>query len=242
MVSFVYAALTKSAHLLLGRIVVELAAGRNAISHSRFQNAGLPRDSITAAISELETLGVISVHHRPGQLGNFYRLSDQWRGWDTLAMARQARDLGRSIGLTARRKRERAEAREARTERLEQFRAMIGAPQMRGAAFSVLDDVEVAVLGIIAKAIGQSAGVVAARLSYEHFSDQISARRNKLTSALRVLSALGLISIGARGRRTACTYTIGEGWKNVSTVAAAEQIAAAARQPRKRSATTGEQS
>jgi hypothetical protein len=104
--------------------------------------------------------------------------------------------------------------------------------------FAALDDREVTVLALIADAIGRSMDIVSAKISYEDITDQISIGRNRLAGALRVLSALGLIEV-QRGRRGRNTYRAGQGWREISSAAAAQAIAAAARKPRKRSAHVG---
>jgi hypothetical protein len=110
---------------------------------------------------------------------------------------------------------------------------MIGAPQTQAPAFAALDDREVAVLALITDAIGTD--IVSARLSYEQFTDRIDIGRNRLAASLGTLAALGLIDM-ERGRRGRNVYTMGERWREIASVAAAQTIAAAARQPRKRSA------
>jgi hypothetical protein len=59
-----YRCMTKSAHLILARVTIELANGRNAITHCGFQKFGIARDSVTAAVAEVEALGLIRVGRR----------------------------------------------------------------------------------------------------------------------------------------------------------------------------------
>ena len=105
--------LTKSAHLALARIVIELANGRNAVTHRQFVCYGIARDSITAAVAELEALGIIVVE-RHNAHANAFDISQKWCGIATIAQAKAVRDRARHFEMTRRRKVERAMARRAR--------------------------------------------------------------------------------------------------------------------------------
>ena len=113
---------------------------------------------------------------------------------------------------------------------------MIGAPQAP-APFDALDDAAVAVLDVIMDAIGRSAGVVGAAVSYERLCERIGIGRNALAASLRTLAALGLIAV-TRANADA-TSTGSQTWCDVSADAA-QAIAADARKssPRKRGTDT----
>jgi hypothetical protein len=224
--SAAFRCLTKSAHLALARIVVGLAVGRSAITQRQFVLFGISRDSVTAAVVELETLGLVVVQRSDGPHPNVYTLSQRWRDIATLADAVQVRDKARAFGLTRRRKVERATARRSRLQRIEQIRAALDAPQS-APALAALDHISLNVLGAIVDDIAQQRGAVAVSLTYERLCDLLNLHRNRLAASLRVLSALGLITV-ERGRRRASRYKIAEEWRSIVSIEQAQIIAAEA--------------
>jgi hypothetical protein len=111
-----FVVLTKSAHLALARIEIARAKGHHHITHRQFQSYGIPRDSISHAISELEGLGVIIVQRHAAK-SNSFGMSGKWREITSIEQARRIRNIVRNFGIFARRKRERKTAaiiREAR--------------------------------------------------------------------------------------------------------------------------------
>jgi hypothetical protein len=113
-----FIALTKSAHLVLARIMIARASGHHHIRHWEFQQYGVPRDSVTHAIAELEGLGIIRVQRHTAK-ANSFGISDKWREIATIGDARRIRDAARNFGIIARRKRERATARVKRAQHQE---------------------------------------------------------------------------------------------------------------------------
>ena len=113
MKSAAYRSLTKSGYLALSRVMIELAAGRSSVSHHHFRCYGIARDSITAAICEIERLGFVVVERRAAK-ANAFDWSQRWRSITTVAQAKAIRDRARHFGITRRKKLERAAARRER--------------------------------------------------------------------------------------------------------------------------------
>jgi hypothetical protein len=104
-----FVCLTKSAHLVLARILIARAKGHHHIRHWEFIQYGVPRDSLSHAIAELEGVGVIRVQRHTAHANSFV-LSDRWKAITDLAEARRIRDQARAFGIFYRRKRARKTA------------------------------------------------------------------------------------------------------------------------------------
>ena len=207
----VFRSMTRSAVQVLARITVELANGRNAVTHRAFQNFGVDRGGITAAIVELEALSVIVVERRAAK-ANAFDLSERWRNLTIIEQATGIRDRARHFGITRRRKIERASKRIDRERRLEWLTAALNAPHM-APALAGLDDVALAVLTVIVDAIAHSAG--AAAISYDRLTDATGVGRNAVAASLHALAAQGLIEV-AHGKRGRNVYKVGE-WRGANT-------------------------
>ena len=130
------------------------------------------------------------------------------------------RDKARHFGLGRRRKVERETQRILRTQCLDQIKQMIGAPLAR-APFDALDDAALAVLRVIADAVGRSKGLAGASVTYDKLSGQSGVHRNRLASKLRTLTARGLIEV-AHGKRGRNVYRLSDDWRIVGTMQARE--------------------
>lgn len=105
-----FRAANKTAHLLLARIEIGIADGRNRITVEDFRAFGYHRDVITHAIRELEALGIIDVLRDPPR-ANVYTMSRRWRSIRTFEDAVAIREAARAFGTFEKRKVERSHQR-----------------------------------------------------------------------------------------------------------------------------------
>jgi Mn-dependent DtxR family transcriptional regulator len=189
-----YRVLTKSAHLALALIAIELANGRDAVTHESFQRYGIPRDSVTHALAEIEALGLVTVQRRGGRNANAFARAERYRNIHSIQQARAIRDRARHFGITRRRKVERETARLARTRLLEQLAEALNAPAS-APALAGLDDIGLKTLQAILEANANRMPV-----TYVALRQRVGCSPNKVSTALQTLTERGLIEI-ARGKR-----------------------------------------
>jgi hypothetical protein len=186
--------------LALAKIVVERMTGRSCVTHRMFQDFGVPRDSITHAIVELEALGIVVVKRRAAK-SNDFALAFKWKGIASAEEAVAIRDRARHFGIIRRRKVERETARLDRARLLEQITVALHAPAS-APALAVLDDTALKTLQAIVAAIATRTPA-----SYVALRERIGIGPNRLAASLRTLTACGLITI-TRGRRQRNVYRL----------------------------------